>query len=227
MSEPQPEPQITSSSALIRTLALVATICGVLIVSAYQLTLPAVTANRKVALERAVFKLIPQAKTLQGFYAGTAGITPEQGTAPTGAIKFYAAYDDAGKLKGIAAEGAARGYADMVRVLYAYDPDCQCITGMGVIAMRETPGIGDKVYTDQDFIANFKSLDVKLAGDLSALAHAITTVRHGKKSNAWEIDAISGATITSRAIGKGINQSAEALLPRLYPHIDQIRNRPQ
>lgn len=227
MSEAQPEAQVTSSSALIRTLGLVATICGVLIVSAYQLTLPAVTANRKIALERAVFKLIPQAKSLQGFYASTTGIQPEQAAAPTGAVKFYAAYDDSGKLKGIAAEGAARGYADMVRVLYAYDPECQCITGMGVIAMRETPGIGDKVYTDQDFIANFKSLDVKLSSDLSALANAIATVRHGKKTNPWEIDAISGATITSRAIGKGINNSAQALLPKLYPHIDQIRNRPQ
>jgi electron transport complex protein RnfG len=212
---------------LIRTLGLVATICGILIVAAYQLTLPAVTQNRKIALERAVFKLIPQAISLQGYYASAGGVVPEQGTIPAGAVRFYAAFDAAGKLRGIAAEGTARGYADMVRVLYAYDPDCQCINGMGVVAMRETPGIGDKVYTDRDFIANFSALDAKLNSDLSALANAITTVKHGRKSQAWEIDAISGATITSRAIGKGINDSAQVLLPRLYPHVDQIRSQAQ
>lgn len=227
MNAPLPEPQITPSVLLIRTLGLVATICGILIVAAYQLTLPAVTENRKIALERAVFKLIPEAKSLQGYYASAGGVVPEQATPPAGAVKFYAAYDAAGKLKGIAAEGAARGYADMVRVLYAYSADCQCINGMGVVAMRETPGIGDKVYTDQNFIANFKALDVKLSSDLSVLAHAVATVKHGKKTQPWEIDAISGATITSRAIGKGINESAEALLPKLYPHIDQIRSHPQ
>lgn len=227
MTAPDPAAQLTSSGVLIRTLGLVATICGVLIVAAYQLTLPAVTENRRIALERAVFKLIPQAKLLLGYVATTGGIVPEQGAAAAGAVKFYAAYDGTGKLAGIAAEGAARGYADMVRVLYAYDPACQCVNGMSVVAMRETPGIGDKIYTDQDFINNFKALDVKLGNDLKVLAHAVTTVRHGKKSNPWEIDAISGATITSRAIGRGINDSAQALLPRLVPHVDEIRSRPQ
>lgn len=219
-----PVQETISSAVLIRTLGLVATICGVLIVGAYQLTLPAVTANKKIALERAVFKVIPSAKSLQGYYADADGIVPEGAAVPAGAVRFYAAYDDAGKLKGIAAEGAARGYADMVRILYAYDPGCQCITGMGVVSMRETPGIGDKIYTDQAFIANFKALDVKLKDDLSALAHAVITVKHGKKTNPWEIDAISGATVTSRAIGKGVNDSAQVLMPNLFPHVEELRS---
>lgn len=226
MSTSAEAPELASSAALVRTLGLVATICGVLIVGAYQLTLPAVTENRRIALERAVFKLIPQAKTLQGFVASTSGIVPSE-SAAAGGVKFYAAYDASNHLAGIAAEGAARGYADMVRVLFAYDPSCQCINGMSVVAMRETPGIGDKVFTDQAFIANFQSLDVRLKDDMSTLANAISTVRHGKKANPWEIDAISGATITSRAIGKGINEAAQAVLPKLVPHLDQIRSRPQ
>jgi electron transport complex protein RnfG len=216
-------PGIASSATLVRTLGLVATICGVLIVGAYQGTLPAVTANRRIAMERAVFKLIPAARSLQGYYASAGGLLPDSAEAPPDAVRFFAAYDADGKLKGIATEGAARGYADMVRVLYAYDPGCQCVTGMGVVSMRETPGIGDKVYTDQDFIANFRALDVKLNGDLSALSNAVATVKHGKKSHPWEIDAISGATITSRAIGKGINDSAQALLPKLYPNLGKLR----
>jgi Na+-translocating ferredoxin:NAD+ oxidoreductase subunit G len=216
--------QTTSSLALVRTLGLVSALCGVLIVAAYQLTLPAVKANKQIALERAVFKVIPGAKNLRAYHATAGGLVPDNGTMPEGGVKFYAAYDAAGALKGIAAEGAARGYADMVRVLYAYDPGCQCITGMGVVSMRETPGFGDKVFTDQPFIDSFKALDVRLKDDLSALAHDIVTVRRGKKTEAWQIDAISGATITSRAIGKGVNDSAKKLLPLLYPHIEQLRS---
>jgi electron transport complex protein RnfG len=60
MSEAVIQPS-TPSAAMIRTLGLVATICGVLIVTAYEGTLDAVNANKKIALERAVFKVIPGA----------------------------------------------------------------------------------------------------------------------------------------------------------------------
>ena len=138
-------------------------------------------------------------------------------------MKFYAAYDQAGVLKGIAAEGAAKGYADTVRVLYAYDPEKQVITGLGVVSMRETPGIGEKIKTDPAFLKNFEALDVKLADDMKALAHAIKVTKHGSKQKPWEIDAISGATVTSKAVGKGINASAQKLLPLLLPNIDKLQ----
>ena len=222
MSEAVIQPS-TPSAAMIRTLGLVATICGVLIVTAYEGTLDAVNANKKIALERAVFKVIPGAAKVDEYVATAAGIQPAAAAAPEGAVKFYAAYDQAGALKGIAAEGAAKGYADTVRVMYAYDPARQAITGLGVVSMRETPGIGDKIYTDQAFLRNFEALDAKLAADLKGLANAIKVVKHGSKQNAWEIDAISGATVTSKAVGRGINESAQRLLPLLVPNLDKLK----
>lgn len=213
----------TPSAAMIRTLGLVATICGVLIVTAYEGTLDAVNANKKIALERAVFKVIPGAAKVDEYVATAAGIQPAGTTVPEGAVKFYAAYDQGGALKGIAAEGAAKGYADTVRVMYAYDPARQAITGLGVVSMRETPGIGDKIFTDQAFLKNFEALDAKLAADLKGLANAIKVVKHGTKQNPWEIDAISGATVTSKAVGRGINESARKLLPLLAPNLDKLK----
>jgi len=222
MSEATIQP-VTPSAAMIRTLGLLATICGVLIVSAYQATLEPVAANKKIALERAVFKVIPNAASVKEFVAGPGGVELAGATVPAGAVKFYAAYDQAGALKGIAAEGAGKGYADTVRVMFAYDPLSQAITGIGVVSMRETPGIGDKIYTDQAFLKNFAALDVKLAADLKALAHAVKVVKHGSKQNPWEIDAISGATVTSKAVGRGINDSAQKLLPLLVPNLDKLQ----
>lgn len=212
-----------SSAAMIRTLGIVATVCGILIVSTYEGTLEAVAANKKLALERAVFKVIPGASSVKEFVVGTGGVQPAGNGVPEGAVKLYAAYDQAGALKGLAAEGAAKGYADTVRVLYAYDPDKQAITGIGVVSMRETPGIGDKIYTDAAFLKNFEALDVKLAADMKSLANAVKVVKHGSKQNPWEIDAIAGATVTCKAVGKGINDSTQKLLPLLVPHLDKLQ----
>jgi electron transport complex protein RnfG len=212
----------TPSAAMIRTLGILATICGVLIVSAYEGTLDSVIANKKIALERAVFKVVPGAAKVDEYWASPAGVVAASGPAPAGGVKFYVARNANGQTQGIAAEGAGKGYADLVRIMYAYDPARQAITGIGVISMRETPGIGDKIYTDQAFLKNFEALDVKLSADGKALAHAVKVVKHGTKQNAWEIDAISGATVTSKAIGKGINESAQKLLPHLVPNLDKV-----
>lgn len=216
----------TPSLAMIRTLGLVSVVCGVIIVGVYQFTLQAVNDNKKLALERQVFKVIPSAKKVVTYFANQSGITPAQGQdlPPAGAVTFYAVYDEANKLAGIAAEASSAGYADQVRVLYGYDVDKQAITGIGVISMRETPGIGDKIITDQDFLKNFQALDVRLNAEQSALANEVKTVKHGTKQNPWQIDAIAGATVTSKAVGRGINESAQHLLPKLLPHLDKLRN---
>jgi electron transport complex protein RnfG len=213
----------TPTGAMIRALGITATICGLIIVASYELTLDAVANNRKISTERAVFKVVPGATEVREFVATTGGIQPAGPTAVEGGVKFYGAYDRVGALKGIAAEGAAKGYADEVRVLYAYDPAKQVITGFSVVSMHETPGIGDKVLTDKDFLNNFAALDVKLAQDMKAVANAIKVVKHGSKQNAWEIDAISGSTVTSKAVGKGIRESTEKLLPKLLPNIAKLK----
>jgi Na+-translocating ferredoxin:NAD+ oxidoreductase subunit G len=225
----QPSPpataQSTPTTAMIRTLGLVSAICGLIIVGAYQSTFDAVAANKRIATERAVFKVIPAAKSIAEFVALPAGGVQKVGAGetPAGAVKFFAAYDGSGQLAGIAAEGGAKGYADTVRIMFGYSPTCQCIVGIGVVAMRETPGIGDKILVDKDFLANFAALDARLSAGLNALAHEVKTVKHGTKTNPWQIDAIAGATITSRAVGKAINDTAQVLLPKVVPQLDQLK----
>ena len=217
---------LSPTGAMIPTLGLASATCGLTTAGAYQGTYDAVAANKRIATERAVFKVLPKAKSIEEFVAQAGGGIARVGAGdtaiPPGGVKFFAAYDDAGKLAGIAAEGVGKGYPDNVRIMFAYQPDCQCVVGIGVVAMRETPGIGDKIITDKDFLANFTALDVKLKADLSALANEVKAVKHGTKTGAWQIDAIAGATITSRAVGKAINDSAQALLPRLVPKLDTL-----
>ncbi len=218
-----PTPLQSSAGKMILTMGLVATICGVLIVGAFQSTEGAIAENKRIMLERAVFRVLPGAAVVREYVATPLGIRLLAGKkVPEGGVKFYTAYDQSGALKGVAAEASAKGYADTVRVLYGYDVKCQCIIGIGVVSMRETPGIGDKIITDQEFLKNFEALDVRVNAEMTALANAVKVVKHGTKQNAWQIDAIAGATVTSKAVGRGINESAQKLLPKLVPHIGEL-----
>jgi len=210
---------------MIITLGGVALLSGFLLALTYQLTLPYIEANQRLAVERAVLKIYPQTETRVGFVLGTNGLRPAETAAP-GEILVHAAYDKTGELRGLVAEAAAHGYAGVVRLLYGYSPVCQCITGISVLQSTETPGFGDKISTDPDFLANFRALDARLDPEGNALLHPIVTVKHGTKTEAWQVDAISGATITSKAVGRMLNQSTQALLPGVARDLDKIRSKP-
>ena len=109
----------------------------------------------------------------------------------------------------------------MVRTLFGYNPDCQCIVGMTIMKSTDTPGMGDKhtIENNKAFMANFTALSAALATDQSKLAHPIEAVTHGTKTDPWQVDAISGATISSRAIAKGLNTSAQKMLPLVTHHL--------
>lgn len=215
-----------SAVHMIAALGTVAFLSGVLVVSAYQLALPRIQDNKRVALERALAKVYPAAAQRRSYILTPEQLIPSNDPSPAGPVA-HALYDTDGRLLGVAAEGAARGYHDMIRVLYAYSPDCQCITAINILRNNDTPGIGDKVMKDRHFLANFQALDVRLTADRRALAHPIETVKRGSKTAPWQIDAISGATITSRAVGHAINDSAQVVVPRIAASLDELRRPPE
>ena len=208
---------------MIRTLMGIAMLSGFLVVLTYQLTKPIIAENQRRAIEAAVFQVIPGAVERRDFVItdqALIAVTPES---PADGIPVYAGYDAEGNLLGIATNAAAQGYADMIHLLYGYDPDCQCIRGIKVLKLAETPGLGDKIITDADFVANFEQLDASLNAEGSDLANDIVTVKHGTKQHPWQIDAISGATISSKAVGKAINLSAKHVLPQLMPDLEKLQ----
>jgi len=80
------------------------------------------------------------------------------------------------------------------------------VTGMEVLESRETPGLGDKIYKDADFVASFKELMIE---------PEIVAVKKGKRSKPNEIDAITGATISSKAVVRIINETHVVWAARL------------
>jgi len=204
-----------SSLHMIFALTLISVLSGMAVVMVYLYTKPIIDENKRQAIEAAVLTVIPEAVSYTPLVIEDGrAIAPDQ--AKSQQQLFYAGYDKNQQLIGLAAPANAQGYADKVYIIYGYRFDCECITGIKVIKHAETPGLGDKVITDPDFIANFKALDASVNQDSSTLKHQIVTVKHGSKQNPWEVDAISGATITSRAIGKALQNSTDTLIPQVY-----------
>ncbi len=208
------------TTAMMLVLTGVAMLSGFLVVLTDQLTAPFIAENQRLAIEAAVNKVIPGSVIHRRFRL-LDGKLLAAGEGASGQI-IHAGYDASGRLLGVAAETGAQGYAGMIYLLYGYDPACECIRGIKVLKMAETPGLGDKIMTDPGFQANFEQLDARLDANHTALIHPIVTVKHGSKQEAWEIDAISGATISSKAVGRALNTSAQKLLPRLQPLIPEL-----
>ena len=196
---------------MLRTLGLVAMLSGLLVVLTYRFTLPMIEENKRLAIERALFKVIPGAVSRQDFVITEEGIRKAQRDIE--GVTLYAGYDPDGRLKGVALEAAAAGYQDVIRILYGYDPYCECIRGIEVLKMAETPGIGDKIARDEAFQQNFTALEARADVAGRGLENAIVSVRHGTKMEPWQIDAISGATISSNAIARMLNDSAQQMVP--------------
>ena len=203
-----------TSAQIIRCLGLVSLISGMLIVGTHILTLEQIKKNQEIIQRDSVAQLLPGAVKQITYGVGDDGSLTVLAQADAPGRKMFAGYDSGGKLLGVVLEASERGYADVISALYAYDPIAKAVTGFRVVEMKETPGLGDKITKDPDFLKNFEKLDA---------SHPIATVKHGTKKNPWEIDAISGATISSRAVGRMLQKSTAEMAPIVERNLDRLR----
>jgi electron transport complex protein RnfG len=220
-NKPNEIPPLPSSFSLIYTLGTLAMLSGLLVVLVYEFTKPIISENQRIATEKAIFKVLPKATSRLTFIIEDEKIKPADDKAVGDLI--YAGYDANNQLVGIAINAAAQGYQDIIKLLYGYIPKSACITGYDVLKSTETPGFGTKITSDKDFLANFNCLVSKVNKEQTGLINTIKTVRHGTKKNPWEIDAISGSTITSNAIGRMLNQSGQKIHPLIEKNIKLLK----
>lgn len=194
--ETTPEP---SSVRLALSLAFAGFISGLAIISVFEATLPTITENKARELRAAVFKVLPgvqRMETLQ-FADGKLSVRIAEGADDD---TVYAGYDSQDVLVGYAIAGEGPGFQDTIKVLYGYMPEQRKVVGMEILDSRETPGLGDKIFKDLEFVANFDDLSVD---------PEIKAVKKGSKSAANEVDSITGATISSKAVVRIINEARD------------------
>lgn len=115
---------------------------------------------------------------------------------------FVGVFD--GKPNTVALETMVNGFADKLGLVVAINVDDNTLTGIGVTISKETPGLGGNAKADPRFAAQFKGKSIE---------KEIKVTNDG-----GEINALSGATITSRAVCKGTMQAIETY-DRLKPEL--------
>ena len=214
MNAPNPlEQKKTTTWEMYRSIVGIGAFCALLIVSVYQGTAARIADNRARFLSNAIAEVLPAVQsTVEVALDANGSLVAATETAD---LPAYLGYGENGELVGAVITARGMGYADNITVLYSYSFDLEAIVGHKVLESKETPGLGDKVELEPHFLANFEALDARLNDDGTALANAIVTVKQGEKTEPWQLDGITGATITSDAIGSILNQASSYWLPVL------------
>jgi electron transport complex protein RnfG len=207
---------------MFRAMVTIGSLCALLIVMAFETTLPIIKKNKTEALEKAVFKVLPGAKQRVTFKKTDNGFEPMTGEVTNEQV-VYAGFNDQNKLIGLAIEASGQGFQDVLNILYGYSIEKQAVVGFYVLESRETPGLGDKIEKDENFLKNFEALDVSLDESLQMIKNAVIPVKNGTKENPWQVDCITGATISSKAIGNIISASSQYWCPIIYANKESFK----
>jgi electron transport complex protein RnfG len=117
---------------------------------------------------------------------------------------FVGVFD--GEPRAVTFETSGKGYGGDVGLMVGIDTKDDELVGVGVTTHSETPGMGAKAKTDPSFVAQFKGLPlkdtIKVTGD------------------GGSINAISGATITSRAVCSAASDATE-IYEKLKPQLTE------
>ena len=112
-----------------------------------------------------------------------------------------------GEPRGVAFETFGRGgYGGDVGLMVGIDVNEDTVIGVGVTTHAETPGMGAKAKTDPIFVAQYQGLSAK---------EPIKVTNDG-----GTINAISGATMTSRAVSLAATEAGE-IFQQLKPQLTE------
>ncbi len=197
---------------LLVTLGSAGAIAGLLLVFVYQATQPAIQAYKAMVLRQAVQEVLKGPERWDTLYVVDDGLRlqPPEGADAASLEMVFLGYQQDGEPIGFAITGGEFGFQDIIELIFGYDPHTRTVIGMKVLSNKETPGLGDKIEKDSAFVAEFDGPDVPIAG-----------VKTGRATGAAnEVDMITGATISSRAVIAIINHRLERLGPMLEAYLE-------
>jgi electron transport complex protein RnfG len=156
-------------------LVVVYVVGGALLAAVYVKTSPIIYQNSIKEKKAALEKIMPEANRIEKL---------GEWTVHDKKAEYYIAKKDS-LVCGYCIESYGKGYSSLIHVLLAVDTACR-VKRMSVLSHAETPGLGDEIEAGW-----FKN---QFAGKVSAQMKVI------KSATSENIQAISGATISSRAV---------------------------
>ncbi len=160
------------------TLLVIAIISALSLGGVYSLTKDAIAEVKRAKLEKAIRQVVPDFDTLISFR-----VMPESGKDSVGVYQAYANNQWVGSAIETYSD---KGFGGRIRIMAGFAPDGK-IVNTAILEHTETPGLGDKMDRKKsDFPLQFIG---KLPGEFVLKV----------KKDGGDVDAITAATISSRA----------------------------
>lgn len=166
---------------------LVAAIAAFALSSINGMTAPIIAANEKAAMDAAMLEVYPEGSSFVDSYADYSADASEQITG----LSIANVNETPSGVVYIVENG---GYGGTITLMVAFDIEERVITGLRILTHKETPGLGANANTDW---FNERYVDVDATNDL--------VVVKTEPANPNEVQAITAATITSKAVTDGVN----------------------
>ena len=186
---------------MVLNLVVIGVLSGVILSGVFHAADPLIQANREKELKEAIFLVLPEAKDYR---------TVEK---TIGKEKFtvYIGVDAAGEPVGVAFKADGGGFQGNIAIMVGMGLDYLKLKGIKVLEQLETPGLGNRI-SEPAFEGQFKGVDVR---------PKIEYIKNRKPEKPNQIQAITGATISSNAVVTNIN-NAIAKVVSSFP-VDEIR----
>ncbi|MCF8000260.1 MAG: RnfABCDGE type electron transport complex subunit G [Halanaerobiales bacterium] len=175
----------TKIGKLILTLTVIGIISAIALSFVYQWTTPYIEKHQLETRKEALRDVIPQAQ--------------EYKEVERADQTFYEGYDSGGNRTGVAMIASGPGYQNVIELMIGVNLNSQKIYGIKILTHEETPGLGARI-TGDEYKENYVD---KPFGDY-------TVVKREPQSD-LEVEAIAGATISSKSVAKIVENAVEQI----------------
>ena len=185
-------------SLITATILLLFALVGTALVAfTYENTHERIAANERATLQRKLNRLIPPQAYDNILLEDTLQVRDAAVFGTEQAVTVYRARRDGAPVGLVMATTAPEGYSGSIRLLVGVNVD-GTLSGVRVVAHRETPGLGDAIDEERsDWIRSF---------DGKSLEHP-PQARWAVRKDGGDFDQFTGATITPRAVVKAVRQA--------------------
>lgn len=188
--------KMTPAWKLLATLFIAGAMAGLLVVAVYRATLPTIQKYAAAKVDGAVREVLRAPAKWDTLYLVKDALVAKRpdGSEPGEFEKAFVGKDEFGKRMGIAVVGDGPGFQETMQLMIGFDPATGALIGIKVLDEKETPGLGDKIENDPSFMAQFASRIAPVVG-----------VKGRAGTPPSQVQTITGATISSRAVIKVVN----------------------
>jgi Na+-translocating ferredoxin:NAD+ oxidoreductase subunit G len=173
---------------IVAMLALFGVVSGGLLSAVSGAMTPLIEENRRLATQQAVKEVLPGTENVRRL--------EQEG------VVVFSGFDSGGRPIGHAFEVEWPGFQAPIKMMVGLDPELERLLGLYVIESLETPGLGSKI-TETPFRSQFAGLDAE--------REIVLVKNQNRVLEKNQVESITGATISARAVVDGLNAEIAAV----------------